>query len=92
MLHAPFPSDHLAYYYFFLQWHVPVCALFKGHVVDRPEHLISDTPGGTIAHKVYMMERIILIVIELKLHLNDLRDHFAEVLLELECEHPFHMY
>jgi hypothetical protein len=72
------------------QWHVPVCALFKGRIVDRPKHPMSDTPetsGGTVEHEVYMMEGIILIVIELKLYFKDLRDHFAQVLLELACEY-----
>ena len=48
---------------------------------DMPE-----TSGGTIEHEVYMMEGIILIVIELRLYFKDLRDHFAQVLLELACE------
>jgi hypothetical protein len=53
---------------------------------------MPDTPktsGGTIEHEVYMMEGIILIVIELKLYFKDLRDHFAQVLLELACECRF---
>lgn len=45
----------------------------------------TETSGGTIEHEVYMMEGIILIVIELKLYFKDLRDHFAQVLLELAC-------
>jgi hypothetical protein len=53
---------------------------------DTPE-----TSGGTIEHKVYMMEGIILIVIELKLYLKDLRDHFAQVMLELGCECRFQL-
>jgi len=89
MLHS-FPLDSVAYYPF-LQWHVPVCALFKGRIVDRPEHPMPDAPetsGGSVEHEVYMMEGIILIVIELKLYFKDLRDHFAQVLLELACDCP----
>jgi len=36
---------------------------------DTPE-----TSGGTVEHEVYMLEGIILIVIELKLYFKDLRD------------------
>ena len=91
MLHA-FPFDDMAYY--LLQWHVPVCALFKGRIVDRPEHPMPDTPetsGSMVEHEVYMMGGIILIVIELKLYFKDLLDHFAQVLLELACECQFHL-
>jgi hypothetical protein len=51
---------------------------------------ILETSGYTVEHQVYMMEGIILIVIELRLYFNDLRDHFAQVLLQLACECPFH--
>ena len=57
------------------QWHVPVCALFKGRIVVRPEHLMPDTPeisGGIVEHEVHMTEGIILIVTELKLYFKDL--------------------
>ncbi|KAF5386868.1 hypothetical protein D9615_002081 [Tricholomella constricta] len=68
-------------------WHVPVCALFRGRVVDRPEHpmpVTLNTSGGSIEHEVYMLEGIILIVIELKLYFKNLFDHFAQVMLELD--------
>ena len=54
------------------QWHVPVCALFEGRIVDRPGHLTPETSGGWVEHEVYMIEGIILIVIELKLRFKSL--------------------
>lgn len=45
-----------------------------------------ETSGCEVAHKVYMIEGIILLVIELKLKFKTERDHVARVLLELACE------
>jgi hypothetical protein len=45
-----------------------------------------ETSGGTVEHEVYMIEGIILLVIELKLYFKNLRDHFAQVILEMDCE------
>ena len=76
------------------QWHVPVCALFKGRIVDRPKHPMHETPetsGGWVEHEVYMVEGIILIVIELKLRFNNLSDHTAQLLLELACNYRRHL-
>ena len=76
------------------QWHVPICALFKGHVVDRAEHPMPETletSGVWVEHKVYMIEGIILIVIELKLCFKDLGDHTVQLLLELACEYHHHL-
>jgi hypothetical protein len=42
--------------------------LFRGRIVNRPEHAMPDaleTSGGAAEHEVYMMEGTILIVIEL---------------------------
>jgi len=67
-------------------WHVPVCALFKGRLVDRPESSMPETPetsGGKVEHEVYMVEGIILLVFELKLEFKNERDHVSQVLLEL---------
>jgi hypothetical protein len=74
---------------FMPQWHVPICALFNGRIVDRPEHPMPDTletSGGWVEHEVYMIEGTILIVIELKLHFKNTSDHIAQLLLELVCE------
>jgi hypothetical protein len=73
----------------FIQWHVPVCALFKGRLFDRPGSSMPATPetsGGEVEHKVYMVEGILLLVIELKLAFKPEKDHVAQVLLELACE------
>jgi hypothetical protein len=73
----------------FVQWHVPVCALFKGRLVDQPETSMPETPetsGGEAEHEVYMGEGILLLVFELKLEFKREKDHVAQVLLELACE------
>ena len=79
---------------FFVQWHVPVCALFKGRVVDKPENLMPATPetsGGGVEHQVFMLQGIILLVMELRLSFKNEMDHVAQVLLELLCEQFLHM-
>lgn len=64
-----------------------MCALFKGRVVDKPEKPgTSQTSGGEVEHEVYMLQGIILLVVELKLAFKDELDHIAQVLLELACE------
>ncbi|KAK2459801.1 hypothetical protein APHAL10511_008233 [Amanita phalloides] len=67
--------------------HVPVCSLFKGRLVDKPESSMPKTPAtsrGEVEHEVYMIQGIILLVFELKLAFKDERDHIAQVLLELD--------
>jgi hypothetical protein len=58
-------------------------------VVDKPEKPMpgtSQTSGGKVEHEVYMLQGIILLVVELKLAFKDELDHIAQVLLELACE------
>jgi hypothetical protein len=50
-----------------------------------------ETSGGSVEHEVYMLEGIILIVIELKLHFKNFRDHLAQAMLELACEENRHL-
>ncbi len=41
------------------QWHVPVCTLFEGYIVDWPKHPMHETletSEGWVEHKVYMVE------------------------------------
>lgn len=69
------------------RWHIPVCALFKGRLVEQPKSSTPKTPEtsrGEIVHKVavYTAERIVLLLFELKLF-KDERDQVAQVLLEL---------
>jgi hypothetical protein len=45
-----------------------------------------ETSGGEVGHEVYMIEGIILIVVELRLEFKNERNHAAQVLLELACE------
>jgi hypothetical protein len=48
-----------------------------------------ETSGGEVEHEVYMLEGIILLVVELKLAVKNEMDNVAQVLLELACEYPF---
>jgi len=68
------------------QWLVLVCKLFKGRLVDKPESPMPPTEatsGGEVEHELVMLEDILLVLVELKLHLKNLNDHVAQVLLEL---------
>jgi hypothetical protein len=58
-------------------------------MVDTPESPMPETPktsGGEVEHKVYMVEGILLLVIELKLEFKNESNHVAQVLLELACK------
>jgi hypothetical protein len=69
-----------------------VCALFRGRIVDKPETPMPETPetsGGQVEHEVYMLEGIILLVVELKFSMIYEMDDVAQVLLELACEYQF---
>lgn len=46
----------------------------------------SITSGGEVEHKVYMLQGIFLLVVELKFTSKNELDHIAQVLLELVCE------
>jgi hypothetical protein len=46
----------------------------------------SETSGGEVEHEIYMLQGIILLIVELKLALKSEMDHVAQVLLELACE------
>lgn len=45
-----------------------------------------ETSGGEVVHEVYMLQGILLLVIELKLAFKTELDSVAQVLLELACE------
>lgn len=66
-----------------------MCALFKGRMVDAaetPTPGTSETTGVDIRHEVYMLQGIILLVVELKLSVKNELDHIAQVLLQLAGE------
>jgi len=69
-----------------MQWYVPICSLFNGRLVNKPETPIPETSGGEIEHEVYLFNNLILLVIEMKFTPNNTWDYFAQVLLELFCE------
>ena len=58
-----------------------MCALFKGRLVEQP---MSSAPRIEVEHKVYMAEGTVLLVF-VKLKLNNESDHVARILLELDC-------
>jgi hypothetical protein len=83
------PIDESCNSFIIWQWHVPVCALFKGRLVDTPEAPMSSTEhtsGGEIEHEVSMAEGILLEVFKLKLYFKNERDHLAQVFLQLDCK------
>jgi hypothetical protein len=47
---------------------------------------MPETSGGEVEHEVYMLQGIILLVVELKLAFKDEMEHVAQVLLDLVCE------
>lgn len=49
-------------------------------------HGTPETSGGQVGHEVYMLQGIILLVVELKLIIKDEMEYVAQVLLELVCE------
>ena len=58
-------------------------------MVDKPESSVPPTEatsGGEVEHELAMLEGILLVLLELKLHFKNLNDHVAQVLLELLCE------
>ena len=78
------PIDEACNSFTIWQWHVPVCALFKGRLVDTPGSPMHG--GGEIEHEVSMAEGILLDITELKLYFKNERDHLAQVLLQLDCK------
>jgi hypothetical protein len=69
------------------QWHVPVCGLFKGRLVDRPEVPLpatGETSRGRIEHEIYTIEGVLLEIEELKYADSvgrNMKDNFAQVVV-----------
>lgn len=71
------------------QWYVPICSLFNGRLINKPETPMPETPetsGGEVEYEVYLFSNLILLVLEMKFTFKDVRDYYAQVLLELVCE------
>jgi len=56
------------------QWHVPICQLFEGRIVDQPEEQLVPkttlTLGGCVEHELFVLGLgPIMLVYELKFHL-----------------------
>jgi len=67
-------------------WYVPICSLFNGRLIDKPETPMPETPetsGGEVEHEVFLFSNLILLVIEMKFAFKNARDYYAQVLLEL---------
>ncbi|KAF9516755.1 hypothetical protein BS47DRAFT_1380783 [Hydnum rufescens UP504] len=68
------------------RWYVPVCSLFHGRLVDKPENPMPSTPetsGGEVEHEVFLFNNLILFIIEMKFVTENDKDYFAQVLLKL---------
>jgi len=66
-------------------WYVPICSLFCGRLLDKPKSPMpvpSETSGRQVKHQVFLLDNLILLVIEMK-HSTWIRDYYAQVLLEL---------
>jgi hypothetical protein len=75
-----------------LQWHVPLCQLFHGRIIDKPEGRLPATEfssGGQIEHELFALDLgVILLVFELKYGFQGAasRDPTAQAFLEMQCE------
>jgi hypothetical protein len=71
------------------QWYVPICALFAGRLIDKPETPMPATPetsGGQVEHEVFLFNNLILFLVEMKHSLTATQGYHAQVLLGLLCE------
>ena len=72
-----------------LQWHVPLCQLFRGCIIDKPEEWPSGTTlmsGGFVEHELYVLDLgLIMLVYELKFKLCGLmgKEEVAQVFMEM---------
>jgi len=71
------------------QWHVPLCQLFRGRIIDKPEQRMPGTnltSGGRVEHELFVLNQgIILLVYELKLIIHGVvgQEEAAQVFLEM---------
>ena len=78
---------------FIIQWLPELIPLFLGRLNDRCEKPIPVTElssGGRVEHKVFMWERVIVFLIEVKLEVMSgpkYWDFLAQVMCELECSY-----
>ena len=73
-----------------MQWYIPICSLFNGRLIDKPETSMPETSGGEIEHEIFLFGNIILLVVEMKATFKNAWDYYAQVLLGLVCE-TFHL-
>lgn len=79
------------------QWHVPLCQLFRGRIVDKPEERLPATTltsGGFVEHELFVLDLgLILLVYELKHHLQGPmgQNEAAQVFLEMQCISSLHI-
>ncbi|KAF8341533.1 uncharacterized protein EI90DRAFT_1747766 [Cantharellus anzutake] len=70
-------------------WHVPICQLFQGRIIDKPEARLGGTSvssGGGIEHELYALNGgVLLLVGELKSSVHSNFVDEAQALFELEA-------
>ena len=52
----------------------------------------NETSRGEAEHEVFMRQGTIMLIFQLKLEVKSMRDHVAQVLLELVCESGVILY
>lgn len=52
----------------------------------------NETSRGEVEHEVFMRQGTIMLIFQLKLEVKSMRDHVAQVLLELVCESDVILY
>ena len=71
-----------------MQWYIPICSLFKGRLIGKPEALMpEETPktfSGGIEHKVFLFDNLTLLIIKMKS--PKVWEYCSQVFLELVCE------
>jgi len=70
---------------------VPICQLFEGRIVDRPEQRLPKTTltsGGYVEHELFVLDLgLIMLVYELKHHFTEPtgQEEAAQVFMEMQC-------
>jgi len=90
-------SNEAAHVRLFEAWHVPLCQLFRGRIIDKPEERLPATTltsGGFVEHELFVLDLgLIMLVYELKHQLKGPmgQDEAAQVLLEMQCISLWHI-
>ena len=80
------------------QWHVPICQLFEGRIVDKPEERLPKTTltsGGCVEHELFVLDLgLIMLVYELKFNFHGpmFEEDTAQVFVEMHCIYFFCLF